>query len=52
MSLPKFPIGAVDTARIQREALDMVQFGMIKSPSAAAAVLQGTVVKSMVSAGH
>jgi len=49
MPIPDFPTGPVDKTRIQREALDMVEFGMIK-PKFAAAVRQGTVVKSMISA--
>jgi NitT/TauT family transport system substrate-binding protein len=50
MAVPDFPTGPVDTTRIQREALDMVQFGLIKSRYYAA-VRQGTVVESMVNPG-
>jgi NitT/TauT family transport system substrate-binding protein len=50
MAVPDFPTGPVDTTRIQREALDMVQFGLIK-PQFYAAVRRGTVVESMVSPG-
>jgi NitT/TauT family transport system substrate-binding protein len=50
MAVPDFPTGPVDETRIQREALDMVQFGLIK-PQFYAAVRQGTVVESMVNPG-
>jgi NitT/TauT family transport system substrate-binding protein len=48
MSLPDFPVGPVDDARIQREADDMVQFGMIPTKFAKI-VEQGAVVKAMIS---
>lgn len=50
MAVPDFPTGPVDATRIQREALDMVQFGLIK-PQYDTEVRRGTVVESMVSPG-
>jgi NitT/TauT family transport system substrate-binding protein len=48
MNLPDFPVGSVDAARIQREADDMVEFGMIP-PKLETTVEQGAVVNAMVS---
>jgi NitT/TauT family transport system substrate-binding protein len=50
MAVPDFPTGSVDPTSIQREALDMVQFGLIK-PQFDAAVRGGAVVESMISPG-
>jgi NitT/TauT family transport system substrate-binding protein len=50
MSLPVFPQGPVDETRIQREAVAMLQFGML-STQYAAQVNQGTLVGSMVGSG-
>lgn len=47
MSLPDFPVGPVDSTRIQLEADDMVEFGMIPA-KLQTAVQQGTVVKAMI----
>ncbi len=50
MTLPGFPIGPVDEARIQRVAEAMLQFGML-GKQYATEVRQGTLVTSMVSPG-
>lgn len=47
MNLPDFPVGTVDSARIQREADDMVEFGMIPA-KLQTAVERGTVVNAMI----
>jgi NitT/TauT family transport system substrate-binding protein len=47
MNLPDFPVGTVDSARIQREADDMVEFGMIPA-KAQKAVEDGAVVNAMI----
>lgn len=47
MAIPEFPVGAVDETRIEREALDMLQFGML-GRKYAPATENGTLVKSML----
>lgn len=49
-SLPVFPIGPVNEARIEREAQVMLQFGMLSSKYATE-VSQGTLVRSMIGSG-
>jgi NitT/TauT family transport system substrate-binding protein len=46
MAIPNFPVGGVDAARIQLEALDMIQFGML-SKKFTTAVDSGSLVKDM-----
>jgi NitT/TauT family transport system substrate-binding protein len=48
MAVPQFPTGPVDEARIQREAEEMLQFGLL-SPASAAAVNNDSLVRSMIS---
>ena len=50
MSLPDFPTGPVDAARIQRTAEAMLQYGLL-SEQYAAEVQQGTLVKAMIDPG-
>lgn len=50
MSLPVFPQGPVDKTRIQREAVAMLQFGML-STQYSAQINQGTLVTSMIGSG-
>jgi NitT/TauT family transport system substrate-binding protein len=47
MAIPTFPTGKVDETRMEREALDMLQFGML-SRKYAAEVDNGALVKSMI----
>jgi NitT/TauT family transport system substrate-binding protein len=47
MAIPNFPTGAVDETRIESEALDMLQFGML-SQRDAAEVKDGSLVKQMI----
>jgi NitT/TauT family transport system substrate-binding protein len=47
MSLPDYPVGPVDEARIQRTAVAMLQFGLLGAQYTAQ-VQQGTLVKSMI----
>jgi NitT/TauT family transport system substrate-binding protein len=47
ISLPVFPVGPVNETRIEREATDMLQFGMLSSRYATE-VSQGTLVRSMI----
>jgi len=47
MALPEFPTGPVDETRIQREAEDMLQFGLL-SPAFSAEVDNGSLIHSMV----
>jgi NitT/TauT family transport system substrate-binding protein len=47
MAIPNFPTGAVDETRIESEALDMLQFGML-SQRHAAEVKDGSLVKGMI----
>ncbi len=50
MTLPGFPIGPVDKARIQRVAEAMLQLGMLGAQHTTE-VQQGTLVKSMIGPG-
>jgi len=50
MSLPVFPHGPVDVTRIEREAVAMLQFGMLDSQYSTE-VTEGTLVKSMIGSG-
>lgn len=47
MAIPGFPTGPVNTARIQREAVDMLQFGMIDTKYTQQ-VTSGALVRSMI----
>lgn len=47
MAIPDFPTGPVDETRIEREALDMLQFGFL-SQKDATEVRNGSLVKSMI----
>lgn len=47
MAIPNFPTGPVDETRLQREALDMLQFGLLKTKDTAA-IKNGSLVKSMI----
>jgi NitT/TauT family transport system substrate-binding protein len=46
MAIPNFPVGGVDSARIQLEALDMIQFGMLNKKYTSV-VDDGSLVKAM-----
>lgn len=46
MAIPDFPTGPVDAGRIQREATDMLQFGML-GRKYAAQITSGALVKAM-----
>lgn len=46
MAIPNFPVGGVDAARIQLEALDMIQFGMLNKKYTSV-VDSGALVKDM-----
>lgn len=46
MAIPNFPVGGVDAARIQLEALDMIQFGMLNKKYTSV-VDDGSLVKAM-----
>jgi NitT/TauT family transport system substrate-binding protein len=50
MSLPDFPVGAVDETQIQRTALAMLQYGLLGTQYTAE-VQQGTLVRSMIAPG-
>jgi NitT/TauT family transport system substrate-binding protein len=50
MSLPDFPVGAVNEQRMQRTADAMLQFGIL-GPQYAAEVRNGTLVRSMIARG-
>jgi NitT/TauT family transport system substrate-binding protein len=47
MALPQFPTGPVDATRIQREAEEMLEFGLL-SPQSSAEVTDGRLVASMI----
>jgi NitT/TauT family transport system substrate-binding protein len=47
MALPQFPTGPVDETRIQREAEEMLQFGLL-GPASSAEVSDGQLIRSMV----
>jgi NitT/TauT family transport system substrate-binding protein len=47
MAIPDFPVGGVDTTRIQQEALDMIQFGLINKKYTSV-VDSGALVKAMI----
>jgi NitT/TauT family transport system substrate-binding protein len=47
MSIPNFPVGGVDAARIQQEALDMIQFGLLNKKYTNL-VDSGSLVKSLI----
>jgi NitT/TauT family transport system substrate-binding protein len=47
MAIPDFPVGAVNETRIQQEALDMIEFGLL-SKKYTGAVDSGAVVKALV----
>lgn len=47
MAIPGFPTGPVDETRIEREALDMIQFGLL-SKKYTAEVDNGSLVKAMI----
>ena len=47
MALPDYPVGPVDTRRIQRTAEAMLQFGLL-GQQYATEVQQGTLVGSMI----
>lgn len=47
MSIPDFPTGVVDVTRLQREALDMLQFGFLNEKYAPE-VRNGSLVRTMV----
>jgi NitT/TauT family transport system substrate-binding protein len=47
MAVPQFPTGPVDETRIQREAEEMLEFGLL-SPRFAAEVGDGQLIKSMI----
>ena len=50
MSLPRYPVGPVNEARIQREATSMLQYGML-TDQVAAEVDNGSLVRSMIRGG-
>ena len=50
MSLPGFPIGPVNSTRLQTEILDMLQFGQLGQQYAAEAQ-DGSLIRSMISPG-
>jgi NitT/TauT family transport system substrate-binding protein len=50
MSIPDFPVGGVDATRIQQEALDMVQFGLMDKKYTSV-VDSGALVKDMIGSG-
>jgi NitT/TauT family transport system substrate-binding protein len=47
MAVPQFPTGPVDETRIQREAEEMLQFGLL-SPADTAQVNNGQLIRSMI----
>lgn len=47
MSIPNFPTGVVDRTRIEREALDMLEFGFLPQKDAAE-IRNESLVKSMI----
>ena len=47
MAIPNFPVGAVDATRIQQEALDMIQFGLL-SKKYTSLVDSGSLVKDLI----
>jgi NitT/TauT family transport system substrate-binding protein len=50
MAVPNFPLGAVDATRIQQEALDMIQFGLMNKKFTSL-VDSGALVKAMIGLG-
>ncbi|MGH3245933.1 MAG: ABC transporter substrate-binding protein [Trebonia sp.] len=50
MAIPGFPIGAVSFTRIQQEALDMIQFGLMDKKYTSV-VDSGALVKAMIGLG-
>jgi NitT/TauT family transport system substrate-binding protein len=50
MAIPDFPVGAVDFTRIQQEALDMIQFGLLNKKYTSV-VDSGALVKGMIGLG-
>lgn len=50
MAIPDFPIGAVSYTRIQQEALDMIQFGLLDKKYTSI-VDSGALVKALVGSG-
>lgn len=50
MSLPDYPVGAVDETQIQRTAAAMLQYGLLGTQYTAA-VQQGTLIRSMINPG-
>lgn len=50
MAIPDFPVGTVDYTRIQQEALDMIQFGLLNKKYTSA-VDSGALVKGMIGLG-
>jgi NitT/TauT family transport system substrate-binding protein len=50
MAIPDFPIGTVSYTRIQQEALDMIQFGLL-SKKYTSVVDSGALVKALIGSG-